>query len=73
MQQLLSCQRCGDLQIIDLGLPADLCRRCLRTLGFPGPEDLTDRDLEVLENAWVVVEGDGLTWPAAVHRARREA
>lgn len=68
MRQFLPCQRCGRWTMIDLDLPADLCRRCLRALDLRPP--LGERDLEVLANAEMAVDLDGVSWPAAVRNER---
>lgn len=72
MQQYLPCTRCDDWDMIDFGLPADLCRRCLRALGFPGLPQLTDEDLEILENAACAVDLRDATWKEAVEEYREK-
>lgn len=72
MLQLLKCNRCERLVMIDLGLPADLCGRCLRDLDLPRAPSLTDTDMEILENADFKVDLDGLSWKKAVEQARLE-
>lgn len=69
MRQLLRCERCERMELIALDLPADLCERCLRELGFG--RRATEEDLVVLSNAPFLVE-EGVTWDEAVARLREE-